>query len=379
MYNMQKHTIQTLLAEHLKPILRQRKFPLHQLKALENFSQCRTASLGGNAQYCKNGHLNGIWYNSCHHRACPQCQSLASEQWLVDTQRVLLDCPHHHIVFTLAAELNPLFQYNRAIMMDILFKASQETLVEFAADQRYLDAMLAMIASLHTWGRNLSLHPHVHFLVSHGGLDANGQWRSPKRDCLFPGKPVMKVYRAKFLSYLRKAIKQADWVMPQSMTAADLKLLLNRAYKKEWVVYFCDRYDYASGVAKYLSRYVKSGPMRNNQLHASKPNWVKFSYQSHQTGRREYLSLRVIDFVQRFIQHVPPAGKRLVRYYGLYHPNTRTKLDQARAKLAMAPVGKKQVITWQHFMDRIAQTPVCSICGEPVGPEIREADVQQAA
>lgn len=365
---MAKHTVQTLLAEHLTTILGQRNFPLHQLKALTQFSKCRTAALGGNAQYCKNGHLNGIWYNSCRHRACPQCQSCASEQWLLNVQRILLDCPHHHIVFTIPAELNVLFRYNRSTMIDVLFKASHDTLQQFSSDKRYLDAKAGLIASLHTWGRNLSLHPHIHFLMTHGGVDQIGRWREPRRTILFPRKPVMQVFRGKYLACLKQAMSDVSWKMPPSLRRDELQRLIRRLYEKEWVVHFCKRYDYAGGVAKYLSRYVKSGPMRNSQLRSSKAGMVKFAYRSHQTKKTESVHLSVADFVQRLIQHIPPSGKRTIRYYGLYHANAQAKLVAARAARAMPPMKAVTKLNWQQFMDRLGQTPVCTTCGAPIGP-----------
>jgi hypothetical protein len=182
---MEALTIQRMLADYLPDVLQVQKFPLYQHKALRKLSRCRTEALGGHTQRCPEGHVNGIWYNSCKHRACPQCQGLASEEWLRNTQSILLDCPHHHVIFTMPSALNELWRYNRSIMIDILFKATQETLQKFAKDPKYLAAIPGMLLVLHTWGRNLSLHPHIHALISHGGLNASGKWVEPKKRICF--------------------------------------------------------------------------------------------------------------------------------------------------------------------------------------------------
>ena len=137
---MEEPTIQKILAQHLPRILSKRGFSFDQIKALRKLSECRTAALGGHIQTCPAGHLNGVWYNSCKHRSCPQCRGLASEEWLRNTQSILLNCPHHHVVFTIPSEFNGLWRYNRSLMIDLLFRAVQDTLKRFADDPRYLGA-----------------------------------------------------------------------------------------------------------------------------------------------------------------------------------------------------------------------------------------------
>ena len=276
---MVKYTVQQILERHLADFQRSHTLPLHHIKALRQWSTCRTAALGGHAQYCENGHLNGVWYNSCKHRSCPQCRAKATEEWLINTQNILLDCPHHHVIFTLPSELHSLWRYNRRIMANILFQASQQTLKQFAKDPKYLNAAPGILSTLHTWGRNLSLHPHVHVLISHGGIDSNGQWVEPRKAILFPQKPVMRVFRGKLRAFVKAAMNDdPNWVLPPDRREHHIIALLNKLGRKEWVVHFCERYDYADGVAKYLSRYVKSGPLKNSQIIAVSDTHVSFRY-----------------------------------------------------------------------------------------------------
>ena len=201
---------------------------------------------------------------------------------------------------------------------------------------------LFSFCALHTWGRSLSLHPHIHALISHGGINEKGEWISPKKAALFPQKPVMMVYRGKLLSMIKSAMKEKGWQRPPSYRENHIISLLNKLGRQPWVVHFCKRYDYADGVAKYLSRYVKSGPLKNKRIQSVSAEQVKYRYQSHQTKKAETLTLPIGQFIQRLLQHIPLPGKPTVRYSGLYHSATRGKLNLARGALGQA---KKQTET----------------------------------
>lgn len=295
---MEEFSLQRMLKQHLPEILAGSSFSFEQHKALQRFSICRTSALGGHSQYCEAGHVNGIWYNSCRHRGCPQCQGRAREQWLRNTQAILLHCPHHHVIFTLPAEYNALWRYNRTLMADLLFKAVQQTLKTFSVDKKYLGAKPGMISALHTWGRNLSLHPHIHVLLSHGGIDAGGRWITPKKKSLFPQKPVMMVFRGKFRALLKTACEEAKLSLPDNWDTCRFNQLHNKLGQQDWVVHFCERYEHASGVAKYLARYVRGGPFNNRQFKKQTGTHVHFVYRSHQTKRTERLCLTHKEFIQ---------------------------------------------------------------------------------
>ena len=363
---MSIYSVQQIFQDHSELISQSLNLPLDHLKALDKISQCRTAALGGHAQYCENNHLQGIWYNSCQHRACPQCRSMPTEQWLINTKNILLDCPHHHVIFTLPSALNNLWRYNRSIMTDILFKAAQQTLKQFSKDPKYLNATLGMLSALHTWGRSLSLHPHLHVLLSHGGINKKGEWVEPKKASLFPQKPVMMVYRGKLLSMIRTAMQRDDWQLPPDMQKTQLSNLLNKLGRQDWVVHFCKRYEHAKGVAKYLSRYVKSGPLKNQQIKYISETHIVYEYKSHQTKKRERLTLSTTQFVTRLLQHIPLPGKPTVRYCGLYHSAARTNLNLARTALGQAEVSEREVLTWQAFLESKDNLPVCKQCGAAI-------------
>jgi hypothetical protein len=359
---MDKPTIQKILAVDKDRLLGDLGLSYFQIKALDRLSVCRTAKLGGHAEYCENGHLEGIWYNSCRHRSCPQCQNLAKAQWLENTKNILLDCPHHHVIFTIAHELNALWRYNRSLMVDLLFQAAQQTLLAFADDERYLGAKPGILSALHTWGRNLSLHAHLHVLISHGGLSEDGEWIAPKKDILFPQKAVMRKFRGKFLSKIRDAFDMGKLTLPEDCRENQLKSLLNRLGRKEWTVHFCDQYVHGKGVAKYLARYVKGGAFNNEQIKSVENDQVRFLYKAHQTQRYEWLRLSTQNFVQRIAEHVLPPRKCGVRYSGLYSPSCRDSLNLARKALHQEPVSEKVVLHWEAWLEGLGHQRVCRHC-----------------
>ena len=366
---MANFTVQKIIKAQAKKLHAQNKFSLMQHSALSSLSACRTATLGGHAQRCPKGHLNGVWYNSCKHRACPQCQGMASEQWLQNTQVLLLNCTHHHMIFTLPSELHPFWRYNREALTDILFKATSDTLKQFSDDARYLAAKPGILSALHTWGRSLNLHPHIHALISHGGLNKDGVWVKPKKKHLFPQKPLMQVFRGKLLSYLRKAMQGDKWVYPPDQNQQACKSILSSVRKKAWVVHCCKPYKHANGVAKYLSKYVKRSPFKNAQIKAADNHHVRFVYQSHQTGKQESMRLSTIDFIKRLLQHIPLKGKPTVRYTGLYSGSSRKRLNQAKLTLGQSETVKPDPIRWPSFLSEKDYRPVCEICGLPIHHE----------
>ena len=362
---MEAYSVKGLLNHYFSDITSMSSFPLYQIKALYRLKACRSEALGGHVQRCEKGHVNGIWYNSCKHRACPQCRSMASEEWLRNTQGMLLNCAHHHIVFTIPSELHALWRYNRDEMTGLLFEAAQETIKTFAADPKHLGATPAYLSALHTWGRNLGLHPHIHLLISQG-LSKEGEWVEPKRQCLFPQKPVTLVFRGKLLAKVKQALAGDMLSMPQGQDICHLKTLCNKLGRKNWMVHFCDRYDHARGVAKYLARYVKGGPFRNSQITDVSDDGVCFQYKSHTTKRIETLKLSAAEFMQRLLQHVPLPGKPTVRYGGLYSSSCRARLNQAREKFDQQAVSEREQLLWQTYIDDLGHTPKCKECGLPL-------------
>ena len=353
-------TISSVLDQHLEGFLETHKLPLYQLKALKSFRACRTSMLGSHGQYCENGHLMGVWYSSCKRRGCAQCQGLSNARWLAAQKERLLAVTHHHWIFTLPHELLPLWRHNRAAMQDLLFRAVAETLSVLSRDRKYLNAQPGYLLTLHTWGRNLSLHPHIHCLISHGGLGKGDQWVEPRRKSLFPARVMMQLFRGKFLSALRN---EPDLVLPKDIREARLRALINRLGRKPWVVHCCKPYPHGKGVASYLSRYVRSGPINNRQLRRVDNDRVVFRFRNHRTSRDSKQTLRPAQFILRLCDHIPQRSKPTIRYYGLYHACRRRALNTAREHHRQSPVREVPAITWQAYLQRLDRVPVCDECG----------------
>lgn len=356
-------TLQSLLQQHFPAFSKNHSLPLYQHKTIRHLMDCRTAKLGGHTQYCENGHVNGVWYNSCKDRSCPQCKGIRSERWLLKTDSVLLRCPHHHIIFTLPHDLNLLWIFNRSLMADILFRAVQETLNQLSKDKRYLNAKPGYMNALHTWGRNLSLHPHLHCLITHGGLASDNTWREPKKKCLFPRKVVMMIFRGKINAFIKEAMSQALLIIPPSETSQEIINLCNKLGRKEWVVHFCKRYEHGKGVASYLAKYVRGGPLKNSQLQAIGEKHIRFSYTSHQSQKSESIILSATDFIKRWLNHIPIPKKRAVRNYSLYNPKARAALNVARLLHRQKEVSEPQQLAWQDYLENMEITVKCSVCG----------------
>ena len=338
-----------------------RPLPIDHLKAAYSFMTCKTAAQGGHVQACPDGHVEGIWYNSCKHRSCPQCDQIGAEQWLRAQKEKLIDTSHHHLVFTIPHDLNEIWIRNKSLMIDLLFQATSETLKALLRDKKYLGAESGFILSLHTWGRNTSLHPHIHCLITDGGLDRHGNWVHPVKNCFLPFRVVMQLFRGKLCAFIREVINQL--ILPPDLNIQRVHNLLNKLGRTDWKVYIPKKYDYGTGVAIYLARYVKGGPIHNHQLQRFDDKIV-LSYTSHKTKQRESITFTKEDFIKRILMHVPPKGKRIIRTYGLYAPSCIEKLNKARAAHKQKPVKKPLKLDWREYLESTGQAEkgLCPEC-----------------
>jgi hypothetical protein len=366
-----ERTVGKILRTSYPKLSQSQRMPLRIHRAAQQLSACRTSAMGGHIQGCPEGHASRVVFHSCKHRLCPQCNTLPTERWLLKMKERLLDCSHHHIIFTIPHDLNELWCYNRAWMMQALFSTAADTLKTLCKDPTHLDAMPGFILSLHTWGRTLQLHPHIHCLISHGGM-REGQWHAPKGSYFLPGAVVMALFRGKLLAVLRTALEEKALCLPPDLSIERGRSLLNKLGRKKWNVYFCERYEHGQGVLVYLARYVRGGPLKNSQLTEVSDDHVTFRYRSHRKGepKIQYLRLERQAFSLRYLQHTPLPHKPIVRHYGLYANRHETRLNQARAAHEQLPVQEPMPLTWQAHYERRAKAPTpithCAHCGQPL-------------
>jgi hypothetical protein len=267
-----------------------------------------------------------------------------------------LACDHYHVIFTLPHDLNALWLANVPVMASLLFQAARDTLTTLLADPKYLGAQVGIIAALHTWSQTLVLHPHLHCLVTGGGLTAAGHWVAVRNGFLLPARVVMAVFRGKMLGAIRQAWAQGDLVLPEPLGPQQLLNLLNRLghpKKTRWNVCIMERYAHGVGVVTYLARYLRGGPIKNARLLAFDGARVRFAYQErratpHAGGpSQRQMSLAGADFLQRLLLHVPVPQTRTVRSYGLYHHTQAEALAVCRAALEQPPVEVPVTLDWQ--------------------------------
>ena len=359
-------TLRGIFQEYFEAYAAAHRLPAYVHRAAYWISRCRTAALGGHVRRCPEGHVERVFYNSCHQRMCPQCQALATEQWLSRQKARLLACAHHHLIFTIPHELSALWCWNRAAMARLLFGAVREVLVELLGDSRYLGATPAFLSALHTWGRSLALHPHVHVLVADGGLDANGAWVRPRRSHFLPARVVMLLFRGKLLAALRASVAAGRLRLPHDTNRGRTLALLRRLARKKWNVHIRARYAYGEGVAAYLARYLRGGPLKNTQLLPTAGERVRFRYRPHgdeqDAGELVVMSLSPEDFFGRYLAHLPLPRLQAVRAYGLYGPAQRARLERARAALGQPAIEEPKPLTPREFLARFRRTPESARC-----------------
>ena len=293
----------------------------HQQKTLRALQQCRTAALGGHVDACDGCGNISISYNSCRNRHCPKCQGHKREEWIQRREADLLPCTYYHVVFTLPQELNVLALQQSKLVYDSLFTSVWQTLKQFGATA---GVQLGMISILHTWGQNLSLHPHLHCIVPGGGVDAQGCWQKQLRSnkYLFSVKAMSKVFRAKYVQLLRTQ-KVED------------KVLLQSLFTKNWVVYAKRPFGGPKQVIEYLGRYTHKVAISNSRIKNVTESEVTFNYKDYKAaGITKQTTLANAEFTRRFAQHILPGRFVRIRHYGILSSNwKRGKLQNLQATL----------------------------------------------
>jgi len=347
-------TLQSIFRDGFGRYKEQHGMSMDQHRAAQAIMACQSDELGYETWCCPNDDHTETHNHSCKHRSCPRCYHAASHDWLEKTKSRLLPCDHYHVIFTLPHELNPIWHYNRHWCSDHLHKASTETLRQLLKDERYLGAEVGMISSLHTWGRTLSFHPHVHVLITGGGLGGE-TWKAVNKDFLLPVGVLKAKFRGKWLSWLNAAYDSGDLQLPPDWTPSDWKKVLRQIARKDWNVRIQGAYHHANGVAVYLSRYVKGGPIKDHSLIDMRSDRVTFRYLDYRDTKTKTIQFSSEHFISRVLWHVPVKGQHNVRYYGLYVPGAAGKREVARQLLGY-PLQESAI-------ERQRKERVCPICG----------------
>ena len=357
-------SVQAIVAQHCRRYLATHQMASHVPLAVWALRSCRTAVLGGHVRKCEQGHVLRYWYNGCGHRACQRCAHAKMQEWLEARESVLLPCDHYHVVFTMPSELRVLWQLNTRWLTGQLFDAVSGTLLTLLRDVRNLGVVPGMTLALHTWSKGLAVHPHIHALVSGGGLDPSGTWKPCRNGFLLPARMMVKVYRGKLLSGLEHGIREARLRLPQGLDAVGALKLLRRAAKAKWNVWVADRYAHGRGVAVYLARYIRGGPIRDSRLTSYDGKDVEFRLRG-----ADRLTLSVEDFVGRLLNHIPAPHTRTVRHYGLYAHTQAHAREAARGQIEPPPLAE-EVATCLTVPPAAVVEEICPTCGARVVDEI---------
>lgn len=341
----------------LAQIFRAHAPPLEQLgrdrrRVVRDIVSCRTPLLGGHLQVCDHCGRQTPFYNSCRNRHCPKCQSLEQTRWVEDQSRSLLPVEYFHLVFTVPAALHPFFLADRRGSFALLFNAALETLHDVC--RRRLGALPGTIAVLHTWTQTLAFHPHLHCIVTGGGLaPSRDRWIACRPGFLVPVRVLSRVFRGKLLERFDRALQTGT-----SSPGAPLgHRLLRQAASREWVVYSKAPMAGPAQVLRYLGRYTHRIAIGNERLVALTEGRVTLRHRNRQRGLQELLTLDASDFVQRFLQHVLPPGFVRVRHYGLQANGCRSRLIARARELLHAPSPPQPHHTpresWQDLFQRL--------------------------
>jgi hypothetical protein len=300
---------------------------------------CRTSALGGHVDACDTcGHVR-VSYNSCRNRHCPKCQNTQREAWIEARKRDLLPVSYFHVVFTVPDKLNGLFLHDPSGMYKMLFKTVWDTIAQFGRVKFHGET--GMIAVLHTWGQNLSLHPHVHCIVPGGGIDFSGRWQQVKSSAtgkayLFPVENLSRVFRGKFMAALQRHIPQE-------------KPFIRELYKTDWVVYAKEPFAGPEQVVEYLGRYTHKVAISNHRLQSVDETGVQFSYRDYRDNQSKMMKLTGAEFLRRFCQHVLPKGFVRIRHYGLLSASKRKQLKQLQRSLGVIISEKRVKKDWKQL------------------------------
>lgn len=349
--------------------------PANRLRAMRAIETCRTAEQGGHVDECLHCGTKVISYNSCRNRHCPKCQFLKKEQWIEAREQDLLPIPYFHVVFTIPDLLNPLVLRNQEVFYGILFKAVSETLTELSENRKYLGAEIGFISILHTWGQNLTEHPHIHNVVTGGGLSPDGRkWKSCKNGFFLPVKVMSELFRGKFLAHLKRLRAENKLLFPGAVSylvqPGAFNALIADLYKKKWVVYSKPPFDGTKGVLEYLGRYTHRIAISNHRIVQMEDDTVSFRWRDYaDDNKTKIMTVDAFEFIRRFLLHVLPDRFVKIRHYGLLGNRCRRKkIDRCRVLLSCSDQKKQEQKseTWQEALLRLAGIDVgkCPACGE---------------
>ena len=320
--------IKEILNKGLKKYESSHKIVGYKKSTIKAIKNCKTEKMGAHKYICDECGYEEIAYNSCRNRHCPNCQIMKKLKWIEARKEEVLNIKYYHVVFTIPSELYNIVYQNQRKMYNILFKTASETLQELAQDEKYLGAEIGFFSILHTWGQNLMYHPHIHMVVTGGGLTKTLKWKEKEEDFFIPVKVMSKVFRGKFLENMKKEKLEYYKKMKEYENPAIYNELMRKMYGKDWIVY-CKN---ANSVIEYLGRYTHRVAISNERIIKIEEDKVTFKWRDYKDGNKmKEMTVNIEEFIRRFMLHILPPRFTKIRYYGLLgNKNKNKKLKRCK-------------------------------------------------
>lgn len=377
------YEVSDVINSHWNELIRSSQFNTWQLRTLDAIRRCRTASLGGHVDLCTSCNHIRISYNSCRNRHCPKCQQIQRERWIQARESELLPATYFHVVFTLPEALNKLCLFKPAEVYKLLFDTAWRVMRDFAHNKKHLGADTGMISILHTWGQNLSLHPHIHCIVPGGGVTATRKWKPARCNgkFLFPVKAMSQVFRARFVMALREHFKGLE------------PSFYNALFKTPWVVYAKRPFGSPKHVIEYLGRYTHKVAISNHRIVDIQNDLVTFRYKDYRDESKvKRMSLHAIEFIRRFSLHILPKGFMRIRHYGILSSSRKQHILPLLHQQLESRYEYPEEKNWKQIStERLGFNPdACPVCKQltmvtiftfdrrgPPGPEVMKDLIQK--
>ena len=338
---MSKYTIQDIFNTYGDEYIKNHKLSKEQWKVFNAIRNCGTKELGFHICTCEECGEEYFGYNSCRNRHCPMCQNYAREKWIEKESSYLLDSKYFHIVTTIPYELNDIFFFNQKICYDILFKATSESILELAKDPKWLGATVGLTSILHIWGQTMELHPHIHSIVTGGGL-SNYQWISCDKDYLFKVQVLGSLFRGKFLSYLKHKFYNLN---TNFKDIKEFNKFLEPLYTKTWITYIEPPKGKPENVVEYVGRYSFRVAISNERIKNIENRNVTFEYKDYKdNGNIKEMTITGEEFIRRFLLHVLPDNFTKIKHYGLLS-NRNKKNNIKLCKLLISKILNNEFIS----------------------------------
>ena len=369
-------TVQDIFHQFYPLYLEQYSPSPQQAKVAHCIINCKTGAYGANVQFCEDCGHPQIHYNSFRNRCCSMCQALPKEKWMDKRREDVLEAPYFHVVFTVPQELNSLIYSNQQLLYDALYHSVSATINELTSDTKHLGAKVGYICVLHTWGSEMNYHPHIHVILLGGGLTAKNQWRDKGEEFFLPVKILSKLFRGKYMDELKRLWNEKKLQFHGSSEKYRnhyvFKELLNTCYEKDWIPHCKKTFNGAQSVINYLGKYTHRIAISNHRIIRMNEDTVTYYVKDYrEEGKWKECTILGIEFIRRFLMHVPPKRFVRIRHYGLLCTRSKTK----HLTLCRNLLGCKQYLSRLKDMKtpQILETlyginvTVCKCCGGHLG------------